>query len=117
MSIATVHMITVDCSDPAALGRFYQAVLGGELKVEDDDWAVLRPAGAGPSLGFQTVPGYVPPSWPGTSAQTHLDLHADDPEAAEKAVLALGATLLEARPENRWRVYADPAGHAFCLGF
>ncbi len=43
----------------------------------------------------------------------------DDIEADEKRVLELGATVLERtdqlHPEANWRVYADPAGHPFCL--
>ncbi|MFE0427462.1 VOC family protein [Streptomyces sp. NPDC058953] len=116
MSIATVHMVTVDCPDPAALGRFYQGVLGGELEFPDDGWAVLRPP-AGPPLGFQRVPGNIRPTWPegAVPQQSHLDLTVTDLDAAEKEVLALGATRLAARPDQGWRVYADPVGHPFCL--
>jgi len=40
----------------------------------------------------------------------HLDVMVDDQAAASRAVLALGARQL---PGDH--VYADPAGHPFCL--
>ena len=40
----------------------------------------------------------------------HLDVMVEDVDAAGPRVLALGATKLD-RPG----VYADPAGHPFCL--
>lgn len=73
---------------------------------------------AGAPLAFQTAPGFVPPQWPRADAsqQFHLDLTVEDLDAAEKEVLALGATVLEAEDRQRtFRVYADPAGHPFCL--
>jgi hypothetical protein len=36
-------------------------------------------------------------------------------DAAEKRVLELGAKALEAVDDDDFRVYADPAGHPFCL--
>jgi hypothetical protein len=40
----------------------------------------------------------------------------DDLDVAQPQVLALGATLLEGSDKPiGWRVYADPAGHPFCL--
>ena len=48
--------------------------------------------------------------------QVHLDVQVEYSEitALEERVLALGATRLPGDGEN-WRVYADPAGHPFCL--
>jgi hypothetical protein len=42
--------------------------------------------------------------------QVHLDIMVEDPAAAGPRMLALGATELDGR-----NVYADPAGHPFCL--
>jgi hypothetical protein len=42
----------------------------------------------------------------------------DDVDAAERQVLALGARRLQDPPDAEdFRVYADPAGHPFCLVF
>jgi len=48
-----------------------------------------------------------------TTVPTKADL-----DAAHERALALGARLLEDRsddPEEPLRVYADPAGHPFCI--
>ncbi len=39
----------------------------------------------------------------------------DDVESAQAEVLRLGATLLEGEQGTGFRVFADPAGHPFCL--
>jgi hypothetical protein len=44
----------------------------------------------------------------------HLDVMVDDLDRAEAAVLALGARVLS-EPGAGSRVFADPAGHPFCL--
>ena len=44
----------------------------------------------------------------------HCPTTVDDVDAAEAAVLKLGAISLSFGRVN-WRVYADPAGKPFCL--
>ncbi|MFE3601562.1 VOC family protein [Streptomyces sp. NPDC059142] len=120
MAIATLDTVVLDCPDPLALARFYAEVLGGEpvaLGEGTDSWIELRGA-PGTPLSFQAAPGFVPPSWPAaeTPQQFHLDLMVRDLDVAEKGVLALGAVPLDtADRERTFRVYADPAGHPFCL--
>ena len=58
--------------------------------------------------------------WPDPKVpqQFHVDVTVDDVDAAEQAVLALGATKTPEEPgvpDGNWRVYLDPAGHPFCL--
>ena len=69
-------------------------------------------------VSFQLVPDLQPPQWPDPQhpQQFHLDVEVDDIEAAEPKVLALGAQRLHDEPKG-FRVYADPAGHPFCLVF
>ena len=117
MAIATLGTVVLDCPDPVALGRFYADLLGGEVEVDDDGWVALKGV-PGAALAFQAAPGFVPPQWPAPDAsqQFHLDLTVEDLDTAEKGVLALGAKPLDADDRSRsWRVYADPAGHPFCL--
>lgn len=110
--------ITVfDAADLGAESRFWAGVLGGTVDA-DDDWHTVSVAGE-PQLGFQFAPDHRPPEWPdGESQQIHLDLYVDDVAAAHDEVLALGATLLQSADLDAaegFRVYADPAGHPFCL--
>jgi len=118
MAIAKLGVVVLDCPDPRALAAFYAGILGGTVEAEDEGgWVDLKVPG-GQSLAFQEAPGHVPPKWPasGDSQQFHLDLTVEDLDAAEKGVLALGARPLDTDDRSRtWRVYADPAGHPFCL--
>ncbi|WP_030194036.1 VOC family protein [Streptomyces sp. NRRL S-87] len=118
MAIAKLGTVVLDCPDPLALAEFYAALLGGTAALEEDGtWADLAVPG-GPALAFQKASGHVPPRWPSEegSQQFHLDLTVEDLDAAGREAVALGAKPLDPGPEGRtWRVFADPAGHPFCL--
>ncbi|MFE9494426.1 VOC family protein [Streptomyces collinus] len=116
MALAKLGVVVLDCPDPRALAAFYAEVLGGAVE-GDGDWIDLKVPG-GQALAFQRASGFVAPRWPAPddSQQFHLDLVVEDLDAAEKGVLELGAKPLDAEDRSRgWRVYADPAGHPFCL--
>ncbi|MGW0336853.1 VOC family protein [Streptomyces sp. NPDC003011] len=116
MALAKLGAVVLDCPDPHALARFYASVLGGTV-VREAEWVDLK-LPDGQTLAFQAAPGHVPPQWPAAdhSQQFHLDLTVEDLDAAEKEALALGATPLDTADRSRtFRVYADPAGHPFCL--
>ncbi|KRD17272.1 MULTISPECIES: VOC family protein [unclassified Streptomyces] len=126
--VARFRSVVLDCPDPRALAGFYAAVLGGSLDAGEgeegeDDWIVLR-VPDGPRIAFQQVAGYTPPEWPRADRnpqQFHLDLDGgatwEEMDAAHERVLALGARPLdlEDREKKDFLVYADPAGHPFCL--
>ncbi|NUR39181.1 MAG: VOC family protein [Streptomyces sp.] len=117
MALAKLGVVVLDCPDPRALAGFYAEVLGGTVE-GDGEWVDVKVPG-GQALAFQAAPGHTPPQWPRAdhdSQQFHLDLTVEDLDAAEKGVLALGAKALDAEDRSRsFRVYADPAGHPFCL--
>jgi catechol 2,3-dioxygenase-like lactoylglutathione lyase family enzyme len=107
--------------DPRGLARFYQRLLGWPLRDDEPDWATLRPADGGTGLSFQLEADHVPPVWPprdGTQQmQTHLDLEVDDLDAATALAEQAGARRIGGYTdaEEDVRVFADPAGHPFCL--
>jgi catechol 2,3-dioxygenase-like lactoylglutathione lyase family enzyme len=114
----TYQVVVFDAADLAAESRFWAGVFGGTVDAEDD-WHMVLVDGQ-PRIGVQLAPNHVPPDWPdGTPQQIHLDLWVDDPAAAHDLVMSLGATVLkEAEDEDSpdtFQVYADPAGHPFCL--
>ena len=111
----TIFATTLDTDDPAGLSRFYADLLGMEIRYDGEEGSLIGADGQG-QLMFQRVERYTPPQWPEPEhpQQFHLDVEVADVEAAEPAVLALGATRLKGEGEN-WRVYADPSGHPFCL--
>jgi catechol 2,3-dioxygenase-like lactoylglutathione lyase family enzyme len=114
--VASLKMVTLDCSDPAGSAQFWSKVLGWEQPYADDNYAMIT--GPDHALGFGRVEDYEPPAWPNAqgSKQFHLDLAVQDLDAAEKACVELGATVPNDQPgEGKWRVLLDPAGHPFCL--
>ena len=111
---ATLAMMNLDASDPAAQARFYAGVLGWEILHSQDDFAMIGDGSA--SIGFGRVPGYSAPGWPKETApkRYHFDLYVDDLDQGEQQALALGATKPDEQPTpGRWRVLLDPEGHPF----
>jgi catechol 2,3-dioxygenase-like lactoylglutathione lyase family enzyme len=113
--------IVVDCPDADISARFWAAVLGWERVQENAGWVDIADASDGRRrLVFQQIADYRPPGWPdqGPPQQLHLDVRVDDLEIADQRVRALGAVPLGERvvlEDETYRVYADPAGHPFCL--
>lgn len=113
------HQVVVfDAADLAAESRFWAGLLGGTVDAEDD-WHMVLVDGE-PRVGIQLAPDHVPPEWPhGNPQQIHLDLWVDDIDAAHEEAMSWGAKLLQAAAEteepDNFQVYADPAGHPFCL--
>ncbi len=106
--------VTIDAPDASALARFYADLTGMEVTYEGAEGALI--AGDGKSVMFQQVSEYNPPRWPDPAypQQAHLDIAFDDLDAGEARALAIGASKLPGGAEN-FRVFADPAGHPFCL--
>jgi len=110
--IGRLHHLAIDCPDPDALAGFYSDLLGLPVTYRSADWVVVSADETTSGLAFQRAPDYERPTWPGPGVpqQMHLDIMVEDPQAGGEQVLALGATKLSG--DN---VYADPAGHPFCL--
>jgi catechol 2,3-dioxygenase-like lactoylglutathione lyase family enzyme len=124
----------LDGPDARALAEFYRELLGLRYRPGDEppapgqpdpqgrDWLVLSGAD-GTRLAFQQVERLPPATWPdGPRPQMlHLDLTVGTVAELDRQhdrALRLGATLLydrSADPEEPLRVYADPAGHPFCI--
>jgi catechol 2,3-dioxygenase-like lactoylglutathione lyase family enzyme len=115
----TLTAAVLDSPDARALAAFYHRLLGWPVGQDEPDWVTLRPPGGGAGLSFQTETGYVTPTWPaGTGDQqmmVHLDIEVDDLDAAGAHAVAAGAVLAQFQPQEKVRVYLDPAGHPFCL--
>ncbi|MFI5588360.1 VOC family protein [Amycolatopsis sp. NPDC051758] len=122
--VPRLRQVVLDTTDARALAEFYRRLLGFSYRPGDgDDWVVLNDPSGVPRLAFQQVESLPPPTWPdGPRPQMlHLDLTvetvAELDEQHERAK-SLGARLLADHaddPEEPLRVYADPAGHPFCI--
>jgi catechol 2,3-dioxygenase-like lactoylglutathione lyase family enzyme len=112
MAVGRLHHVILDCPDPAALAAFYSRLLGTPISYADDDFAVVAANDHTSGLAFQRAPDHRPPTWPDPAVpqQIHLDVMVDDQDAARTAVLEWGAVELTGD-----YVFADPAGHPFCL--
>jgi predicted enzyme related to lactoylglutathione lyase len=116
----TLAAVILDAANLEDESQFWQRLLGGELNKKERHH-ILTVAGS-PVIAVQLAPNHAPPQWPdGQPQQIHLDLAVDDIVTAHQQAIDAGAHLLR-QPEGMddasrsgYRVYADPAGHPFCL--
>jgi catechol 2,3-dioxygenase-like lactoylglutathione lyase family enzyme len=134
MGFPKLQSIVLDTPDARGLAEFYRHLLGLEYRPGDEppapgaddergrDWLVLVGAD-GVRLAFQQEPGLKPTTWPDGAVpqQMHLDTvvaSVEELDRQHERALSLGATLRFDRSddaEEPLRVYADPAGHTFCI--
>jgi catechol 2,3-dioxygenase-like lactoylglutathione lyase family enzyme len=109
--LGRLHHLIVDCPDPAELARFYAALLGQPITYESDDFVVVAANDTTSGLGFQRAEDQRASTWPDPAIpqQMHLDVMVESVADATPRVLELGAVQLDGA------VFADPAGHPFCL--
>ncbi|WP_202875478.1 VOC family protein [Kribbella albertanoniae] len=96
------------------LAEFYAELLG--MRIIREDWFLIGSERSPLQLAFGDGPiDYHPPRWPDPAfpQQMHLDITVEDLPTSDRRARALGATAL--RQEPGYTVYADPAGHPFCL--
>jgi hypothetical protein len=125
----------LDTTDARGLAEFYRQLLGlryragdepppaGEPDPNGQDWLVLHDANGNNRLGFQQVAKLPKATWPEgpVPQQLHLDLCVLSKEQLDvhhERVQSLGARMLHDRsddPQEPLYVYADPAGHPFCI--
>jgi Glyoxalase-like domain len=115
------QVVVFDASDLASESAFWAGMLGGRV-LADEGWHNVVDADDRWVIGVQQAPNHIPPDWPnGNAQQVHVDLHVDDFADAHSQAMALGARLLHAAEDltadEGHQVYADPAGHPFCLGW
>ncbi|TDC42429.1 VOC family protein [Micromonospora sp. KC213] len=134
-SVPKLCQVVLDCTDARALAEFYRSLLGlvyrpgdeppetGAVDERGRDWLVLRSPEGAPQLAFQHVDRLPAATWPHgpVPQQLHLDLtvaSVEELRVQHERVLRLGGRLLLDRiddPQEPLRVYADPAGHPFCV--
>jgi hypothetical protein len=114
-----VGRVVFDCFSPRALANFYEVLLEASGRVEDSPARVVVDLGVEelPKLAFQHGQ-FAAPRWPDPAfpAQMHVDYRWYDGIAAGAALERaerLGAIRL---PQlGGAEIYADPAGHPFCI--
>lgn len=116
--MAILRQYTVlDAADIEATATFWAGLYAGEVVRTEADWYWIR-RGAGID-GGAAGPDHVPPQWPEGEQQVHLDFFVNDLASEHQRIMDLGAELLQQADEldapTGFQVYADPAGHPFCL--
>lgn len=134
-SFPSLRQVVLDTTDARGLAEFYRQLLGYEYRPGDEppepgqpdptgsDWLVLRHPSGAVNVAFQQVAEVRRSTWPENEVpqQLHLDLTvSSSPEldVQHRRAIGLGATLLlddSQDEEEPLRVYADPAGHPFCI--
>jgi hypothetical protein len=130
-----IRQTVLDTTEPRRLAEFYRQLLGlryrpgdeppapGQPDPKGQDWLVLKSPADGTALAFQKVKELSQATWPDgpVPQQLHLDTTVStkaDLDIHHERALAFGARLLLDRSddaEEPLRVYADPAGHPFCI--
>ena len=125
----------IDAVDARAVGEFWRELMGFRYRQGDEpplpgapdrsasDWLVLTDESGRAQMAVQAVTELPPPTWPdrGVPQQIHLDLMVGTTrELADQhdRVLALGGAVLDDRRDSEEEsiiVFADPAGHPFCI--
>ena len=122
MSNVMRSVIVFDSADLATESAFWAELLDGKV-IAEDTWHSLIDSSGEWRMGFQLNPTHVAPEWPNGAQQQqiHLDLHVEDRYAMKEKLERLGARVLQAAEdfdsEEGFRVYADPSGHPFCIGW
>jgi catechol 2,3-dioxygenase-like lactoylglutathione lyase family enzyme len=121
--IGWIREIVLNTPDPWALAQFWAGLVGGTPVEWYPGWVTLEPPPHGQRLSFQAADAGAQDA-PGAAGLVHFDVLVGDLAVAHERVLAAGATFVSERTSPRpgrggqqvpWRVYHDPAGHAFCL--
>jgi Glyoxalase-like domain len=135
LSVPTYVQVVLDTPDVRGLAEFYRQLMGYEYRPGDElppagqpddrgsDWLVIRHPSGSPRIAFQYTETLHRTTWPEPDVpqQLHLDLSVptkQELDAQHQRVSELGATLRFDRsedPQEPLRVYADPAGHLFCI--
>ena len=118
--------LAIDCADPAALARFWCAVLDYEVRDGDEEEGVVtigsravpegrsRPGPVPPVLTFARVP-----EGKAVKNRLHLDVNPTDREQDDEVrrLLDLGARHADVGQtgEESWVCLADPEGNEFCV--
>ena len=124
----------LDCINARELAEFYRQLLGFRYRSGDEqptdgtpdgaDWLVLTDANGLRKLAFQQVDDLPRATWPessGVPQQLHVDFTVPsraELERQRQRAVALGAVILLDRnddPDEPLYVFADLAGHPFCI--
>jgi predicted enzyme related to lactoylglutathione lyase len=106
------HQIVIDVDDIDRSAHFWSEVLGLKVSHRWEEYLGFERHKGGLKVVLQIVPEKKT-----SKNRMHLDVAAEDVDAASARVEALGGMKLQEIEESgaRWIVMADPDGNEFCL--
>ncbi len=108
-----IDWVTIDCADPAGLGRFWADALDYERVGDEDPEEILLVPKDGSKRRILLIKV---PDAKVTKNRLHLDLRPDDQHAEVRRLEGLGATRVDiGQGDVSWVVMADPEGNEFCV--
>lgn len=114
-----IRQIVLDAADIEGVATFWSELLGWPMHRWSDEWISMTDGAI--TLAIQHAADHQRASWGDSDRpqQAHLDIVVADIDAAEARVLELGGDKLGAQDGTveGFRIYADPAGHPFCLEY
>lgn len=111
MALGSLQEIVIETSNPEALARFWQALIGGDVDVDGDEWASLE------SDDVYLVFLYSderPPSTPAMRMSVEVDDLAEAVDQAEQLGAAKKGALVE-DDDGSIQQMIDPGGHLFAF--
>jgi hypothetical protein len=128
MQMARLRDVVIDCTHPAALARFWAAVLDGYAVAPYDENELRRLQSIGIDDPEQdpTVlvegPRHLPRLWFSRVPEAkmaknrlHLDLACDDSRIEVERLISLGAKVAANQPNETLIVMEDPEGNELCI--
>jgi len=127
MGTSRLRSIVFDCAHPSRLAVFWADTLGYTVRpydqaeidrlhamgldVDSDPSVVIDPPGDGPTIWFNLVP-----EPKAAKNRVHVDINLSNLDEVMR-LIERGARVLrplDAVPEERWLIMADPEGNEFC---
>ena len=115
-ALGWVRGVIYQADDAERLARFWSAVLGTAVRMQEPGWLELEPGR--PDSALLAFQPRLPGTGPAGDAPVSIDIEVDDLDIAQQRVEELGATLVEvvhAHPGETHLVMADPEGNRFNL--
>lgn len=115
-------VVVFDAANLEVESAFWAAILNGQV-LKDEKWHSVIDEYGQWRIGIQFNPSHKKPAWPSgdQQQQIHLDLHVENPHESHEKIISLGASLVQGAKDlsakEGFQVYADPAGHPFCMGW
>ena len=113
-----IETVSIDATDPLALGRFWSEALGWEYSTDEDGDVWVEPGDHHPDRGrARPLLLLEVPEAKQVKNRIHLDLRPEDQDYEVERLEEMGAHRVSVGQTGLegWVVLADPEGNEFCV--